>query len=242
MKIKGIGQLLIQTSSLIAGFMVWVIISSLMPFIKEDMHLTSTQIAWATAVPIILGSILRVPIGYWTNRYGARILFSMSFIILLLPILLIRYASSIQMLILGGLLLGLGGAVFSIGVTSLPKYYDKTKYGLINGIYGAGNIGTAITSFLAPVLANTIGWRNTVSLYLILVLLFSILNLLLGDKQESNIRQPLAVQIKGVSKKPKLWILSLFYFVTFGSFVAFTIYLPSFLVNQFELDKIDAGI
>lgn len=75
---KGKGQLFIQTSSLIAGFMVWVLISSLMPFIKEDIHLTTTEIAWATAVPVILGSLLRVPIGYWTNRYGARILFSLA--------------------------------------------------------------------------------------------------------------------------------------------------------------------
>ncbi|WP_342043669.1 MFS transporter [Bacillus sp. OTU2372] len=239
---KGKGQLFIQTSSLIAGFMVWVLISSLMPFIKEDIHLTTTEIAWATAVPVILGSLLRVPIGYWTNRYGARILFSISFIFLLFPIIIIRYSSNIQMLIIGGLLLGLGGAVFSIGVTSLPKYYEKTKHGFINGIYGAGNIGTAITAFLAPVLANAFGWRSTVNLFLFLMLLFAILNFLFGDKQERKITHSLSEQLNGIYKNPKLWVLSIFYFVTFGSFVAFTIYLPSFLVNQFELDKIDAGI
>jgi len=239
---KGTGQLLVQTVSLIAGFMVWVIISSLMPFIKEDIHLTSTEIAWSTAVPVILGSLLRVPIGYWTSRYGARILFCLSFIILLIPIVIISYSNGLLMLIMGGLLLGFGGAVFSVGVTSLPKYYDKTKYGFINGIYGAGNIGTAITSFLAPVLANTYGWRNTVKFFLILVFLFALLNFLLGDKKERKISYSLSEQLKGVYKNPKLWVLSLFYFVTFGSFVAFTIYLPSFLVNQFELDKIDAGI
>ncbi|MEH7093256.1 nitrate/nitrite transporter [Neobacillus vireti] len=239
---KGTGQLFLQTGSLIAGFMVWVIISSLMPFIKEDIHLTSTEIAWATAVPVILGSLLRVPIGYWTNKYGARTLFSLCFIVLLIPIVILSYSSSLWMLITGGLLLGIGGAVFSVGVTSLPKYYGKTKHGFINGIYGAGNIGTAITSFLAPVLASMYGWRNTVKFYLILVLLFAILNFLLGDKRERKISLSLSDQLKEVYKNPKLWVLSLFYFVTFGSFVAFTIYLPSFLVNQFELDKVDAGI
>ncbi|PLS02721.1 nitrate/nitrite transporter [Neobacillus cucumis] len=238
----GTKQLFIQTSSLVAGFMVWVIISSLMPFIKEDIHLTSTEIAWATAVPVILGSTLRVPIGYWTNKYGARILFCLSFLILLIPIVIISYSNSLWMIILGGLMLGLGGAVFSVGVTSLPKYYVKTKHGLINGIYGAGNIGTAITSFMAPFLATTFGWRNTVKFFFILVLLFSILNFIFGDKQERKITHSLSVQIKGVYKNPKLWVLSLFYFVTFGAFVAFTIYLPSFLVTHFELDKMDAGI
>ncbi len=239
---QGTKQLFIQTGSLITGFMVWVLISSLMPFIMADIQLSSTQIAWATAVPVILGSLLRVPIGYWTNRYGARLLFSFSFIILLIPIVLISYANSLIILIVGGFLLGIGGAVFSIGVTSLPKYYPKAKHGFINGIYGAGNIGTAFTSFLAPFLANRYGWRTTIQIYLIIVLFFAILNLLLGDRKEKKVINPLSEQINEVYKNPKLWFLSLFYFITFGSFVAFTIYLPSFLVNHFELNKVDAGL
>ncbi|MDN3018769.1 NarK/NasA family nitrate transporter [Paenibacillus sp. BSR1-1] len=239
---QGTKQLFLQTGSLVAGFMTWVLISSLMPFIKADFELSSNQIAWATDVPVILGSILRVPIGYWTNRYGARKLFSSSFIILLIPISVISYADSLFMLIIGGFFLGVGGAIFSIGVTSLPKYYKKEKHGFINGIYGAGNIGTAVTSFLAPVLANEFGWRTTVKIYLILVLVFALFNLLLGDRKEKKAFHPISEQVKEVYKNPKLWFLSLFYFITFGSFVAFTIYLPSFLVNHFELNKVDAGL
>lgn len=238
---QGTKQLFVQTASLIAGFMVWVLISSLMPYIQTDIKLSSTQIAWATAIPVILGSLLRVPIGYWTNRYGARILFTISFIILLIPIAIIGYANSLFMLVLGGFFLGVGGAVFSIGVTSLPKYYPKEKHGFINGIYGVGNIGTAITSFSAPVLADVFGWRTTVQIFLIVIILFAILNFVLGDRQEHKVNFPLHQQIKAVYKNPKLWFLSLFYFITFGSFVAFTIYLPSFLVNHFQLDKVDAG-
>jgi MFS transporter, NNP family, nitrate/nitrite transporter len=239
---QGTKQLYIQTGSLIAGFMVWVLISSLMPFIKMDIHLTSTQQAWVTAVPVILGSLLRVPIGYWTNRYGARKLFSISFIVLLLPIALLSYANSLLTLLLGGFILGIGGAIFSVGVTSLPKYYRKEKHGFINGIYGAGNIGTAITSFSAPVLANSFGWRSTIQIFLIVVLVFAVLNFLLGDKNERKVNISLITQINEVKKNQKLWFLSLFYFITFGSFVAFTIYLPSFLVNHFDLDKVDAGL
>ncbi len=239
---QGTKQLYIQTGSLVAGFMVWVLISSLMPYIKTDIQLTSTQIAWATAVPVILGSLLRVPIGYWTNRFGARLLFTISLIVLTIPIVIISMANSLFMLIIGGFLLGIGGALFSVGVTSLPKYYPKEKHGFINGIYGAGNIGTAITSFLAPVLADNFGWRTTVNIYLIVVLAFAIINFFLGDRKEKRVNHPLTEQIKKVYKNPKLWFLSLFYFITFGSFVAFTIYLPSFLVNHFELTKVDAGL
>ncbi|MEH7181188.1 nitrate/nitrite transporter [Neobacillus vireti] len=239
---KGAKQLYLQTTSLIAGFMVWVLISSLMPYIQADIKLSSTQISWSTAVPVILGSLLRVPIGYWTNRFGARSLFTISFILLLLPIGILSIANSLFMLLLGGFMLGIGGAVFSIGVTSLPKYYPKEKHGFINGIYGAGNIGTAITSFSAPVLANAFGWRTTIQIFLIVVLVFALLNFFFGDKTEKRVNVSLMDQINAVYKNQKLWFLSLFYFITFGSFVAFTIYLPSFLVNHFDLEKVDAGL
>ena len=100
-----------------------------------------------TAVPVILGSVLRIPIGYWTNRFGARKLFFISFILLLLPVFYISVANSMMDLIIGGLFVGIGGAVFSVGVTSLPKYFPKESHGFVNGIYGVGNAGTAITSF-----------------------------------------------------------------------------------------------
>lgn len=240
MQSKGF-QLTLQTGSLVAGFMVWVILSSLMPFIKADIHLSENEIAWVTAAPVILGSLLRIPIGFWTNRYGARVIFSISFLLLVLPVFIISTANSFFTLILGGLMIGIGGAVFSVGVTALPKYYPKEKHGFVNGIYGAGNIGTAVTSFLAPVLANSFGWRLTIQFYIILMIAVAILNLMLGDRKEKKVKAVFSQQFKSVYKNPKLWLLSLFYFITFGSFVAFTIYLPNFLVNHFGLEKVDAG-
>ncbi|PEZ08977.1 MFS transporter [Bacillus sp. AFS018417] len=235
-------QLGLQTSNLVMGFMVWVILSSLMPFIKADIALTAGQISLVTAVPVILGSILRIPIGYWTNRFGARKLFFISFIILLFPVFYISKATSMLDLIIGGLFAGVGGAVFSVGVTALPKYYPKEKHGFVNGIYGVGNAGTAVTSFLAPVLATSFGWRTTVQMYLILLAAFALLNFLLGDRNEKKVNTPLMEQIKGVYKNEKLWFLCIFYFLTFGSFVAFTVYLPNFLVSHFGLAKVDAGL
>jgi NNP family nitrate/nitrite transporter-like MFS transporter len=235
-------QLPLQTASLIVGFMVWVIISSLMPFIKEDILLSPGEIALVTAVPVILGSIFRIPLGYFTNRYGARNIFFISFVLLLIPIYYVSVADSFMDLLLGGLFIGLGGAVFSIGVTSLPKYYPKERHGFVNGIYGAGNIGTAVTAFSAPVLASYLGWTATVKLYLVLVAAFALLNFLLGDRKESKLMTPLMEQIKSVYRNEKMWAFSLFYFITFGSFVAFTVYLPNFLVSHFGLDKVDAGL
>lgn len=222
--------------------MVWVILSALMPFIKEEIQLSANQLALVTAIPVVLGSILRVPIGYWTNRFGARKLFSISFILLVFPIYYISISNSFIDLLVGGLFLGISGAVFSVGVTSLPKYYPKERHGFVNGIYGVGNVGTAITTFAAPVIATQLGWQTTVQLYLIIVLIVAVINFFLGDKNEPKVVTPLKDQIKSVYKNEKLWCLSLFYFLTFGAFVAFTIYLPNFLVANFELDKVDAGL
>lgn len=235
-------QLPLQSFSLVAGFMVWVLISSLMPHIKQDIALTDSEISLVTAIPVILGSLLRIPLGYYTNRFGARITFMISFLLLLFPVFWISTADSLFDLILGGFFLGIGGAVFSIGVTSLPKYYPKEKHGFVNGIYGAGNVGTAITTFAAPVVAKTAGWENTVRMYIVLVAVFALLNFILGDRKERKVTVSVKEQMKAVYRNQTLWFLSLFYFITFGSFVAFTIYLPNFLVNHFGLDPVDSGL
>lgn len=235
-------QLSLQSLSLVAGFMVWVLISSLISQMTSDIHLSKGEISLVTAIPVILGSLLRIPLGYLTNRYGARLMFMISFILLLFPVFWISIADSLFDLIAGGFFLGIGGAVFSIGVTSLPKYYPKEKHGVVNGIYGAGNIGTAVTTFAAPVIAQAAGWKATVQMYLVLLAVFALLHVLFGDRHEKKVKVSIKTQMKAVYRNHVLWMLSLFYFITFGAFVAFTIYLPNFLVEHFGLSPADAGL
>lgn len=235
-------QLPLQTFNCMVGFMVWVLISSLLPFIVEDISIPAEKLALVTAVPIVLGSVLRIPFGYYANLIGARLIFLISFILLLFPVFYISAASSMLDLIIGGTFLGIGGAVFSVGVTSLPKYFPKEKHGLVNGIYGIGNLGTAVSTFAAPVIATQVGWSMTVKLYMILLLISAALNFFFGDKQEVKVMTPIGEQIKSVYKNEKLWFFSLFYFITFGAFVAFTVFLPNFLVTYFGIEKVDAGM
>lgn len=241
-KASGSFQLTLQSLSLVVGFMAWSIIAPLMPFISQDVHITSSQLSIILAIPVILGSILRVPFGYLTNIIGAKWVFFCSFIILLFPIYFLSHAQSPKMLMISGFFLGVGGAVFSVGVTSIPKYFPKERVGLANGIYGMGNIGTAISSFLAPPIAGIIGWQSTIRGYLIVIVLFAIFMFLLGDSKEPKIKVPLVKQYKILMKDLRLYYLSLWYFITFGSFVAFGLFLPNFLVQNFGISEVDAGI
>lgn len=241
-KTKGGFQLTFQTLSLVVGFMAWSIISPLMPYISQDVKVNPGQLSIILAIPVILGSILRVPFGYLTNIIGAKWVFFCSFVILLFPIFFLGQAQTPGMLMLSGFFLGVGGAIFSVGVTSVPKYFSKDKVGLANGIYGMGNIGTAVSSFLAPPIAGIIGWQTTVRSYLIIIAIFAILMFIFGDKNEPKVKVPLASQFKKLSSNYKLYYLSLWYFITFGAFVAFGLFLPNYLVNNFGIDKVDAGI
>ncbi|MDK4213728.1 nitrate/nitrite transporter [Staphylococcus warneri] len=241
-KTKGGFQLTLQTLSLVVGFMAWSIISPLMPFISQDIKISAGQLSIILAIPVILGSILRVPFGYLTNIIGAKWVFLCSFIVLLFPIYFLGQAQSPKMMMLSGFFLGVGGAIFSVGVTSIPKYFPKDKVGLANGIYGMGNIGTAISSFLAPPIAGIIGWQTTVRSYLIIIAIFAVLMFIFGDNREPKVKVPLISQMKILFKNYKLYYTSLWYFITFGAFVAFGLFLPNYLVQHFGIDKVDAGI
>src|SRR5690625_7574185 len=195
--------------------MVWVIISSLLPFIVEDISIPTNQLALVTALPVILGSVLRIPVGYYANRLGARTVFLLCFVVLLFTVSYVSIATTYMDLLIGGLFLGIGGAVFSVGVTSLPKYYSKERHGFINGVYAAGNLGTALSAFGAPFIAEKIGWTSTIHLYLAILGVFILLNFCLGDNKEENANEPLLKQIQTVYKNEKSCSLSLTYFITF---------------------------
>ena len=235
-------QLPLQTLDLIVGFMVWVLLSSLLPFIKEDIAIPPEYTGLVTAIPVILGSVLRIPLGSYANRFGARSAFLISFTALLFPVYFISEAQTFSQLIIGGIFLGIGGAVFSIGVTSLPKYYPKNRHGFVNGVYGFGNVGTALTAFAAPIIATQLGWSTTIKLYLVLLLVMIAMNFFVGDRHEPKVTTSVLAQIRSIYKNKMMWCFSFFYFVTFGAFVALTVFLPNALVVDFQLDKVSAGV
>jgi nitrate/nitrite transporter NarK len=235
-------QLLLQTFSLLVGFMVWTLLAPLFPEIVKDIPEAAAHQALIVALPTVLGSLLRIPFSIMTNKIGARLVFLASFIFLLIPVFYLSMATTTTDLIIAAVFLGIGGATFSIGVTALPKYYDKNKHGFVNGVYGMGNIGTAVTSFGAPVLAGLFGgWQAAVQTYLIVLALFALLQFFIGDREEKKVNLPLGKQFREAITDYRFYLLNYWYFITFGVFVAFGIFLPNFLVTYFGLSTADAG-
>lgn len=236
------GQLPLQTADLIAAFMIWVMLSTLLPFIKQDIYLSQEMSSWVIAVPMILGSVLRIPFGYLTARFGARKVYLASFAVLLLPIAFLSEAREAYQLLIGSIFLGVAGAIFSVGVTSLPKYYPKQRHGFVNGIYGLGNIGTAVTAFGAPWIAEHSGWSVAIKAFFILSLVMVVANFAFGDRVEKRTKAPILTQLKLICRNSKMWAFSFFYFVTFGAFVAFSALMPDFATTNFGFSGTMAGI
>lgn len=236
-------QLVLATLAFTICFAVWGSISSLAPVFKDLYHLSASQVALLVAVPTLLGSVARFPLGLVTDRFGGRIVFSVLLFILLVPMALMAVTNSYPLLLGVAFLIGLAGASFAIGVPFVSGWFPPERQGLALGIYGLGNVGTAISSFFLPQIAKSAGWPAAYLALMPALLLGGLLYVLVGRNAPSFTasRVSVADRLIVLKQKPMAWVLSLFYFVTFGGFVALSSYLPTFLVSEYRLPKTTAG-
>src|SRR5438093_1023701 len=230
------------TVSFALCFAAWGLISAFAPQFRKIFELTPTQSAALVAAPVLLGSLARIPVGMLTDRLGGRLVFSALMAICAVPAFLVPMAGSFHQLIAAGFFLGLAGSSFAVGVGYVSRWTPPAKQGGVLGIYGLGNIGQSAAVFLGPVVAASVGWlsvyRGTAALLAVGAIAFALL-----ARNPPQARRPASVnEMLGVLGREKLsWLLALFYFLTFGGFVAFSIYLPLLLRDEFGLSIPDAG-
>jgi NNP family nitrate/nitrite transporter-like MFS transporter len=195
------------------------------------------------AVPVILGSILRIPAGLLTDRFGARVMFPALILFTVIPLVMGGLAGSYGTLLLSGFLLGAAGASFAIGVPFIASWFPPEKQGFALGIYGMGNGGTALAALAAPLAAASLGQSWTFWLPIPLLVVFAaVFWLLARESPRFTPRKGTVVErTRVLVERPVSWILVLFYFVTFGGFVAMTNFLPSLLTSNYGLTTADAG-
>jgi respiratory nitrate reductase gamma subunit len=163
-------NLLLATVAFALCFTAWSLIAPFAKTFKQDLGLSYTAALFLTAVPVVLGSLLRVPLGILTDRYGGRIVFSLLLAFSALPAILFGYAHAYWALLAVGFLLGVAGASFAVGVPFVAGWYRSERQGFALGVYGMGNVGTAIAFFGAPPIANnwgrtTVGWVTGIGTY-----------------------------------------------------------------------------
>jgi NNP family nitrate/nitrite transporter-like MFS transporter len=233
-------NLVLATGAFALCFAAWSLVSPFAKTFKHDLGLSYTEALLLTAVPVVLGSLLRIPMGVLTDRFGGRVVFSALLAFSALPAVLFGYADGYWALIGVGFLLGVAGASFAVGVPFVAGWYEKERQGFALGVYGAGNIGTAIAFFGAPPLVDrygrpTLGWVTAIAL-----LVGAALFLLLA--QNPPRRAPAARYGAVLRSGWRLYRLAFFYFITFGGFVAMFLLLPTLLQDWFGYSKVEASM
>jgi NNP family nitrate/nitrite transporter-like MFS transporter len=235
-------QLVLATGAFAICFAVFGSVSAMMPILKKNLSLDPVQVSIALAIPVLLGSLGRIPLGMLTDRFGGRLIFSIVMVCSIIPAFLMGFVGSYWQLVLCGFFIGIALASFSVGVGFVSGWYPPARQGLALGVYGAGNIGQSLAAFGSPVLAAAMGFKWGFWTFGFLLLAWLAVFLL---KAENAPRRAPAKSLSEVMKPlrdSKSWVLSLYYFLTFGGFVAMAIYLPIFLTDIFRLTPGDAGM
>lgn len=235
-------QLALGTISFTLCFAAWGLVSAFAPQFRQTLGLTGTQTALLVAAPVLLGSLARIPMGLLTDRFGGRVIFSMLFVAVSAAALLVPSAGSYQNLLIVGFFLGLAGSSFAIGVGFVSRWFPPERQGSALGIYGLGNIGQSAAVFLGPVAAARLGTASVFQGIALLLVLWTVVFAMLARNAPAPTKPGGLRSMLSVLTGQKLsWILSAFYFLTFGGFVAFSIYLPTLLRDEFSLSAADAG-
>jgi NNP family nitrate/nitrite transporter-like MFS transporter len=237
------GALTLSTIAFAISFAVWGMIAPMAKTFQTTLHLTEQQVWFLIAVPVILGSVIRLPMGMLADRFGGRLVFGLLLLFISLPAFALSYAQTYRELLLGGLILGMAGTSFSVGVAFTSKWFPPEKQGLALGVYGAGNIGQSLALFSVPLLAGLWGWQMTYRAFALVALVYGVIFLLTARNAPVSVPpKPLGEMLKVLTANKLAWVLSLFYFLTFGGFVALGIGLPKLLQEIFHLTKQDAGL
>ena len=239
----------LSTIAFTACFAVWTIFSIIGVAIKGELGLSDTQFGLLVATPILTGSISRLFLGVWTEKYGGRLVFSSQMLLTALATYLLTLADSYIMYLIAALGIGLAGGSFIIGVAYVSRWYDAGHQGTALGIFGAGNVGAAVTKFVAPFVMVAYGWHGVAYVWAAGLAIIGVLFFLLAkddpelvERRRTGTKAPSMAQQFAPLKTLQVWRFSLYYFFVFGAFVALALWLPHYLIDVYGVDVKTAGM
>ena len=234
-------QLALGTGAFALCFAVFGSMSAMMPIISKHMALTPVQKSIAIAIPVLFGSVGRLPLGILADRFGGRIVFSLVMLFSIIPAFLMGGVSDYAHLVTYGFFIGVALASFSVGVSFVNGWYPPERQGFALGVYGAGNIGQSLAAYGSPVLAATLGFQWGFWTFGFLLMLWVVIFATMARNAPNRPPVKSVVETLRPLEDKRSWVLSLYYFLTFGGFVAMAVYLPTLLTEVFKLTPQDAG-
>ena len=219
-------------------FAVWMMFAVLGIPIKNQLGLNETEFGLLAATPVLTGSLIRVPLGIWTDRFGGRIVFFLLMLATVIPIYMISYATQYWHFLVLGLFVGLAGGSFSVGTPYVARWFGKDRKGLAMGVFGAGNAGAALTKFVAPAIIAALGWTMLPKVYAGAMLVTALLFWFFSYTDKSHqvaANVPFAEQMK-VLKDPRVWRYCQYYSVVFGGYVALALWMTKYYVAEYGFD------
>ena len=230
--------LIVSTWAFTVCFMVWMMFGVIGIPIKKMLNLNATEFGLLTAMPVLSGSLVRVPLGIWTDRFGGRIVLSCLLAVTVPAIFLMAYATEYWHFLTIGLVLGLAGGAFSVGTPYVARWFPKNRQGMAMGVFGAGNSGAAVNKFLAPVLLVAFGWTMVPMVYAAIMLGTLVLFWLFSHSDpahlvSSNVK--FTDQLKAL-KDPKVLKYCQYYSIVFGGYVALALWMVQYYVGEYGLD------
>ncbi|MCX5041301.1 MFS transporter [Streptomyces coelicoflavus] len=238
-------MLALATAGFAVNFWAWALLSPLGPRFKESLGLTSFEQSLLVAVPVVVGSLGRIPVGALTDRYGGRVMFPLVSAATVVPVVYVGLAghSSLAALLAGGFLLGIGGTSFAVGVPFVNAWFPPERRGLAIGVFGMGMGGTAISALSTVRLVDAYGTSAPFLITAAVLAVYAVAAaLLLRDAPGRAVpTEPLARRLASTLRLGTTWQASALYAVAFGGYVAFSVYLPTYLKTGYGLTQADAA-
>ena len=230
--------LIVSTWAFTVCFMVWMMFGVIGIPIKKMLNLNATEFGLLTATPVLTGSLIRVPLGIWTDRYGGRIVMALLMLATVPAIWLMAYATEFWHFLVIGLFVGLAGGSFSVGTPYVARWFPKGQQGMAMGVYGAGNSGSAVNKFVAPVILVAFGWTMVPQVYAAIMAGTVILFWLFSHTDpkhlvSSNVK--FTDQLKAL-KDPKVLKYCQYYSIVFGGYVALALWMVQYYIGEYGLD------
>ncbi|MGR3762181.1 MFS transporter [Roseobacteraceae bacterium NS-SX3] len=239
----------LSTFAFTVCFAVWTIFSIIGVKIKQELGLSDTQFGLLVATPVLTGSVSRIFLGVWTEQFGGRIMFPLQMLITAVCVWLLTSVQTYEVFLIAALGLGLAGGSFIVGVAYTSRWFAKEHQGTALGIFGAGNVGAAVTNFAAPFLVVALGWEGTARVYAVVLAVTAVLFFVLAKTdpvQQERKRTGEGPVSAGSQLEPlknmQVWRFATYYFFVFGAFVALASFLPRYYVGAYGLELTTAGV